>query len=335
MKLKKGIVMGAALCLLAGNVMSVSAAELNPKSYANVLVKNQQDSLIIDVEAYKAAYDDLAKAFGNNSSAYVNHYLTSGVYEGRTEGVLFDPLLYAESYSDVKAAFGYDISSIVEHYIKYGIKEKRTLGTAQGYSDIAAAEKAGVQSTKIPRNVNNTASAAGPVAADNGSVNAGTTIGYNVLDQNSMLVSNYTAAVDSPVNVGSEIGIANSFAADNTAPAANYSAPAANYSAPAADYSAPAVSDDTSSYESDSSVSEEWNYHHTTSIYDNDETTLLRVEYYDDNNQLIKYSSVTDFDSATNSYKENIYHWNEETGSSVLERTDTYKDGELSSSESQ
>lgn len=320
MKLKKGITVGAVVCLLLGNVMHVSAAGLYPGDYASVLVKNQQDSLIIDVEAYKAAYDDLAKAFGDDSYAYVNHYLTAGVYEGRTKGVLFDPLLYVESYGDVKAAFGYDISAIVDHYIKYGIKEKRTMGTAQGYSDIAAAEKAGVQNTKIPRNVNNTKGVVGAVA-DSGYVNNSSTTVYNDFDQNSAFVNSYMTPASASMNVGNEDGISTSSMQSNNVSVVNNSA--------AAD------SNDAASYENNSSVSIPKDYHHTTSIYDNDEKTLLRVEYYDDNNQLIKYSSVTNFDSDTNSYTENIYHYDEETSSSVLERTDVYEGGELSSSEAQ
>lgn len=331
MKLKKGIVVGAVVCLLLGNVMNVSAAEAYPNGYAKVLVKNQQDNLIIDVEAYKAAYDDLAKAFGDDSYAYVNHYLTIGVYEGRTKGVLFDPLLYVESYSDVKAAFGYNISSIVEHYIKYGIKENRTLGTAQGYSDIAAAEQAGVQSTKIPRSINNTAVVGGavnPVATDGGYVNSSNAASYNVFDQNDVLVNNEIPA-DSLVNMDNAAGTSDSLVNNNVASVVN------NNAASVVNNSVPVVSNDAAVYEDSSSVSDQKDYHHTTSIYDNDEKTLLRVEYYDDNNQLIKYSSVTDFDSDTNSYKENIYHYDKETESSVLERTDVYENGTLSSSEAQ
>ncbi len=73
---------------------------------------------------------------------------------------------------------------------------------------------------------------------------------------------------------------------------------------------------------------------HTTSIYANDGETLLRVEYYDDNNKLYEYSSVTNFDSSTNSYTENIYYYDKENETSVLTRTDTYVNGVLSSSES-
>lgn len=328
MKLKKGIIVGAVVCAVLGNVMNVSAAELDSGAYAKTLIKNQQDSLIIDVEAYKAAYDDLAKAFGNNSYAYVNHYLTVGVYEGRTKGVLFDPLIYADSYSDVKGTYGYDIQAIVEHYINFGIAENRTQGTAQGYTDIAAAEKAGVQNTNINRNI---AKSAG----------SGTITGADIANSS---VTNYDASDESSSLDGGNAassGTANSVYVENNS-VTNYNSSSENNSLSSSheasvsgsiqDSNVPAASNDAAANENNSSAGAGNDYHHTTSIYDNDESTLLRVEYYNDDNQLIKYSSVTDFDSSTNSYKEEIYHYDETIQSSVLERTDVYENGVLSSS---
>lgn len=76
------------------------------------------------------------------------------------------------------------------------------------------------------------------------------------------------------------------------------------------------------------------NYGHTTSIYTNDESTLLRVEYYDENNKLVEYSSVTDYDTDTKSYTETVYRYDDENQVQVVVRTDTYVNGELVSSES-
>lgn len=70
-------------------------------------------------------------------------------------------------------------------------------------------------------------------------------------------------------------------------------------------------------------------YDHTTSIYDNDNETLLRVEYYDSNNKLTHYSVVSDFDSATSSYTEKIYTYDDDTQTEILQRTDTYVNGVL------
>lgn len=353
MNLRKMFVTGTAAALFISSALHVSAAETTPSSNANSLKESNQENLILDVEAYKAAYSDLAEAFGDDTNAYIEHYLTIGVYEGRTKGVLFDPLVYVESYSDVKNAFGYNIPAIVNHYLKFGIAENRTLGTANGYADLAAAEKAGAQKTNIERSVavisnydsntiantpeSNTesthpaADAAGNVISNGNSAltNANAPVGAGTTS-----VSNNTAAGTNSTPTVNNAAANNTTASNNSAPVVNNAA-ADNSNTPADNASAssntPAANTPASGNVSASSSDK--GYHHTTSIYDNDEKTLLRVEYYDDNNKLIQYSSVSNFDSSTNSYTEEIYHYDYDTESSVLDRTDTYVNGSLSSSE--
>ena len=167
MHLKKVIIVGAAVAMIAGSLLTVSAAEPSTGKYVKALKASGKDNLIIDVEAYKAAYSDLEKAFGDDENAYIEHYLTIGVFEGRTKGVLFDPLAYATAYGDVRAAFGNNISAIVDHYINFGVAENRTLGTANGYADIATAQKSGSPIIVVQRNIYNT-----NAAADNGGADA-------------------------------------------------------------------------------------------------------------------------------------------------------------------
>ncbi len=69
-------------------------------------------------------------------------------------------------------------------------------------------------------------------------------------------------------------------------------------------------------------------YDKTTMIYDNDNVTLLRVEYYV-NNSLIYYSVVEQFDATTKSYVEKIYQCNRETNIDSLVRIDVYTNGNL------
>lgn len=289
MHLKKVIMMGAAVALFAGSLLNVSAAELSTSNYAKTLTENEKD-LIIDVEAYKAAYSDLAEAFGDDEDAYIEHYLTVGVFEGRTKGVLFDPLTYAAAYGDVRAAYGNNISAIVEHYITYGAAENRTIGTASGYTDIATAQKNGSPRLVLPRTgtVNSTSTYAADGSLETSSPEAdANAINYDNIVANG---NNYVAA---PV-------VAANAAASN-------------------DVASPAVTTPS--------------YHHTTSIYTNDMSTLLRVEYYDENNKLFEYSSVTYDDKDTNSYTENVYRYDEENNVQIPTRTDTYVNGELVSSE--
>lgn len=246
MNFKKTIATGAAAALCVGSVLNVSAAE-TPGSYRDAL--RGKESLIIDVEAYKAAYSDLEAAFGDNEEAYIEHYLTVGVYEGRTKGVLFDPLAYAEAYSDVEEAFGDNVLGIVNHYVTYGAAENRTAGTAAGYADIAEAKEQTEQKKAVVRS-------SAPAAAGGGG----------------------SAAADS----GSQAGSADV---------------------------------DTSGYR-------------TVRYYANDNVTLIRVEYYDAYNRLVKYSEVKNFDSDSKSYTEDVYHYDIENQKEVLEGTRTGTDTE-------
>ncbi len=85
-------------------------------------------SPIFDVVAYRAAYGDLDAAFGDDWDAYVDHYLTYGIKEGRKEGVLFDLVDYANKNSDVKSTYGEDYAAIAQHYINHGKEEGRPGG---------------------------------------------------------------------------------------------------------------------------------------------------------------------------------------------------------------
>lgn len=301
MKIRKVIAMGVMTAVLASSALGVSAAERISKADVNTLKESGKISLILDVDAYKAAYGDLEAAFGDNVDAYIEHYLTVGVYEGRNKGVLFDPLAYAEAYGDVGEAFGNDISAIVNHYVTFGAAEKRTAGTANGYADLAVAQKNGAAMQRSSKAV----SLANSVMANEGNA---------VSSQPGM----ETAAGNGDMDAGSDSNSA-VFGAGNMAGSDNNAAASANNTVGSGSDSVTA---------SNSSAESNKNYHHTTSIYDNDEKTLIRVEYYDENNKLFQYSEVTDYDSETNSYKETIYN----ASDMGVDRTDTYENGSLSSS---
>lgn len=270
MNVKKTLAAGTAALVLAGSALPASAAGID-SDYVNALKENGTADLILNVEAYRTAYSDLDAAFGDDTNAYIMHYLTTGMYEGRTIGVLFNPLAYAEAYSDIKEAFGDDISAVVNHYVTSGIAENRTAGTAGSYADLAEAEREEAQKSS---NIENRSTAA--AYSSTGSSAAGN--------------SNATAG-------------SNSSTAENTTAAGSSSS--TNTGAGSAD-------------------------EHTTSIYTNDEKTLLRVEYYDspEHTHMIEYSVVTNYDDTTKSYTENIYSCDTNT----LKRTNVYVNGALVSS---
>lgn len=324
---KKAIAASAVTVLMCNSVLGVSAANSIPDAYVDALIKSGKSALILDVDAYKAAYSDLHAAFGDDTNAYIEHYLTQGVLEGRTQGVLFNPLVYAEAYGDVKAAYGDDILSIVEHYVSHGVAENRTIGTANGYADLAEAQTVQALAAGTMSASNAANRAVRPESIPGGIVSAPAADANTVTSVPAYNNADTSATGDTPVSVPVQYDTPVSVPVQNSTPVA--SAPAANET-PA---SAPVQSAPAADTGSTASTGNTFDYHHTTSIYENDNVTLIRVEYYDDNNKLINYSSVTDFDSSTNSYTENIYTWDNENQTSVLVRTDTYMDGSLSSSE--
>lgn len=298
MKLRNviAVLIAATAAALAGSAISVSAAEPISGDYLDTLIESGNADLIIDVNAYRAAYSDLDAAFGDNTNAYIEHYLTLGIYEGRTKGVLFNPLAYAEAYDDIEEAFGDNLTAIVDHYITFGITENRTEGTACGYADIAEAE---------------TAMAA---RATGNSSYSSPTIGSRP--------NNYVS------NSGSSSYSANTSGGSSSSSAGGNSSYSANTSS-----SNSSSNTGSTGGNSNASTDSNRNYHHTTSIYDDDDVTLLRVEYYDEKGNLSEFSQVTNYDNNTNSYTENIYHYDESSDTVVLDRTDTYVNGVLSSSE--
>lgn len=277
MKLKRVIALFAAAAVIAGSTISVSAAEPISGDYLTALIESGNAELILNVDAYRAAYSDLDAAFGDNTNAYIEHYLTMGIYEGRTSGALFNPLIYAEAYDDVKAAFGDNTEALIDHYINYGISENRTEGTAMGYTDIAEAQMI----------------AASTVAASGGSNSTpAATTGQNIF-------SSIFGGSSNNGNAGSSSNSGSSAATGATTPA-------------------PTVNN--------TPVNNGNNYHHTTSIYESD-GTLIRIEYYDENNRLFEYSDVINYDKTTNSYTENIFDVS--NTSDTPDRTNNYEDGVL------
>ena len=73
MKLKRVIALFAAAAVIAGSTISVSAAEPISGDYLTALIESGNAELILNVDAYRAAYSDLDAAFGDNTNAYIEH----------------------------------------------------------------------------------------------------------------------------------------------------------------------------------------------------------------------------------------------------------------------
>lgn len=114
MKIKKLIVLGAAVSMFTASTLGVSATGLKD---------------IFDADYYAEQYPDLKAAFGNDEAALYKHFLTYGIKEGRVMNPVIDIVKYREQYADLQTAFGDDWDSYIKHYFEFGVNENRDNGT--------------------------------------------------------------------------------------------------------------------------------------------------------------------------------------------------------------
>lgn len=128
-----GILLGGAALVAAGVVLYHYADDIKAalSDAFSGLTKNLPSA---EEKAYAAVYDyrfyrdnnaDLQAAFGNDRSAYLNHFLTAGMAEGRQASAEFDVHVYRANNPDLNAAFGNNLSAYYTHYIETGKTEGR------------------------------------------------------------------------------------------------------------------------------------------------------------------------------------------------------------------
>lgn len=86
----------------------------------------QDYSAVFDAEYYYNTYPDLQQNIGNDPAALLNHFITSGMKEGRNGNATFHVRAYMYNNLDLVAAYGAgDLSNYYIHYICHGQKEGR------------------------------------------------------------------------------------------------------------------------------------------------------------------------------------------------------------------
>ncbi|MBR3058940.1 MAG: InlB B-repeat-containing protein [Clostridiales bacterium] len=85
---------------------------------------------VYNYEFYKG-HPDLKKAFGDNESKYLAHFVNYGMKEGRQASPEFDVQYYKSNNSDLQQHYGNNLVKYYMHYIEFGVKEGRK-GAASG-----------------------------------------------------------------------------------------------------------------------------------------------------------------------------------------------------------
>lgn len=109
--------------------------------------KDYNYALVYNYEFYRASYPDLVAAFGDNKAAYLQHFVTNGMSEGRQACAQFNVKYYREAYADLQAAFGSDLKSYYQHFINNGYSEGR-IGAVTNY--VPKEETATANTSSVP-----------------------------------------------------------------------------------------------------------------------------------------------------------------------------------------
>lgn len=106
-----------------------SSGTYTVKGQASASDKEAPYSAIYNYQYYKSHWSDLERSFGDNREAYLNHFLTCGMHEGRQACEEFNYNYYYARYADLRQAFGADKAQYYMHYLKCGKAEKRDART--------------------------------------------------------------------------------------------------------------------------------------------------------------------------------------------------------------
>ena len=82
-------------------------------------------SPVYDFYTYYNTYADLQKVFGVDDIALLNHFINSGMSEGRQASANFNVYDYRSRYPDLRNAFGNDLKAYYMHYLSRGRAEGR------------------------------------------------------------------------------------------------------------------------------------------------------------------------------------------------------------------
>ncbi len=341
MQLSKVILLSVSATAVAATTIGVSlflntsATDSSANSYSTT--PQESESLLVDAGIYNTSGIVLTASPNNDKSAVEQHSIATESGADKVNSAL--PESIVPSTTSNKGTDALNTNTTVD--------ETKSVHTANGNTEnndnSPAAEDNNLAKTTVDADKANAAAPANNAASNS------TTLGNPVVSSPASVVSN-TDSANKPAPVTPDnspaSAVPNTDSANKPAPVTPDSSSAsavsntdsANKPAPATPDSNPASAvSDTDNSDKSAPTTNTVNrptYDHTTSIYTDDWNTLLRVEYYDDNNKLFEYSSVTDYDKDTNSYTETVYRWDEENDEEVTMRTDTYVNGELVSSES-
>ena len=102
-----------------------AATANNAATSAVVISDTSYDNVAFNASYYADKNKDVYDIYGDDAKALYNHFITSGITEGRQSSAQFNVSVYKSSNQDLSDAFGDDLIKYYEHFIECGYSENR------------------------------------------------------------------------------------------------------------------------------------------------------------------------------------------------------------------
>ena len=107
-------------------VVQAPATQTAAQPAAQPVVQQSFDSVIFNAAFYAMANPDIAQVTGTDPAALYQHFVTSGVAEGRQGAATFNVQVYIANNPDLVALLGNNLPAYYNHYLTQGQFEGRT-----------------------------------------------------------------------------------------------------------------------------------------------------------------------------------------------------------------
>lgn len=127
MNFKRAAAVALCVCLLSNMTVQAKGISTTVTDY----------SAVFDADYYYNTYADVRNAIGKDEDKLLQHFVTSGMQEGRSGRADFDVRAYMKNNLDLLTVFGVkDLSSYYYHYIQSGKEEGRVAVAKTGKQNV-------------------------------------------------------------------------------------------------------------------------------------------------------------------------------------------------------
>ena len=108
-----------------GTDVQIPADTAAPADLPVVITDTSYDNVAFNASYYASRHADVYRMCGDNAGALYEHFITSGIAEGRESSPQFSIAAYRENNPDLVSVFGDDLVGCYGHYITCGACENR------------------------------------------------------------------------------------------------------------------------------------------------------------------------------------------------------------------